>query len=346
MKKSLKRMHSSKRATRRDVAAAAGVSLTTVTHALTDTPGTCVNAATRDRVRQAAKELNYNPSFVGKALVTGKNYLAGLLQPSHLYLTFPLYQNIISALDNAMGEDDYNIVSLFMDDKKRYLKPVNQRRLDCVFVLQSDINTEHLENILETGIPAVVINRPTDIEKFKVSCVQADHRKHVDDAVADFIGLGCKSILFINNYKQCAPNMEMFEEFSEVINNNLDKGVTGINLLPSSDNFELQMDAIFNSGQNWDGIFVVGIGAAEKVLQAAKKHGLKANDDFHLIISEMKPDVRTKTKEEYCVYSQQPEKMGTAAWELMKNMLEGKGYEKRLIPYVKQLVNPTQTKVQ
>ena len=51
-----------------DVAERAGVSRQTVTRAMNDMPG--INAATKQRVLEAARELHYRPSRFGRGLVT------------------------------------------------------------------------------------------------------------------------------------------------------------------------------------------------------------------------------------------------------------------------------------
>lgn len=64
----------------RDVAEAAGVSATTVSHALNGKGR--VPAATRERVREAAQRLGYRPSAAARALVDGRTGLLGLVLPA------------------------------------------------------------------------------------------------------------------------------------------------------------------------------------------------------------------------------------------------------------------------
>ena len=63
----------------RDVARAAGVSVTTVSHVLNDTPNTRTSDATRDRVRTAAAELGYRPNRMAQGLRTRASGMLGLL---------------------------------------------------------------------------------------------------------------------------------------------------------------------------------------------------------------------------------------------------------------------------
>jgi DNA-binding LacI/PurR family transcriptional regulator len=62
-----------KRVTLRDVAAAAGVSRATAGFALSDTPGITLSAATRQRVRETARDLGYVPHSIARALREGSS---------------------------------------------------------------------------------------------------------------------------------------------------------------------------------------------------------------------------------------------------------------------------------
>ena len=66
-------MGSSGRVTLSDVAAASGVSRATVSFVLNDDPRQTISAATRDRVKQAARELGYVPHGVARALREGSS---------------------------------------------------------------------------------------------------------------------------------------------------------------------------------------------------------------------------------------------------------------------------------
>lgn len=63
----------------RDVAAAAGVSVTTVSHVLNDTPHTRTSDETKSRVREAAARLGYQPNRLARGLRTQASGMVGLL---------------------------------------------------------------------------------------------------------------------------------------------------------------------------------------------------------------------------------------------------------------------------
>jgi DNA-binding LacI/PurR family transcriptional regulator len=71
-------MRDPKRVTLNDVAAASGVSRATASFVLRDSPGQSISAATRERVRQAARDLGYVPHAIARALREGSSRIVVL----------------------------------------------------------------------------------------------------------------------------------------------------------------------------------------------------------------------------------------------------------------------------
>ena len=104
-------MTSARRATIIDVAARAGVSRQTVSRAMNDLPG--ISAATRDRVLEAAKELNYRPSRFGRGLVEQGPTTLGLVVGS---LSNSYYAELGAAVVRACAPYGWNVVLAEADD--------------------------------------------------------------------------------------------------------------------------------------------------------------------------------------------------------------------------------------
>ena len=152
---------------RRTVAEAAGVSLTTVTHALNPPPGVRMSEATRARVLQVAKKLGYRPNFTGRALVSGKTFAVGLLQPRISSMYYRLYQDIVIGLTEAMQPDDYHPLLLFRTDDDQCLRPIQQGRVDGVLILQSGTDTRLVDKVVSSGDHPFEIGRAIPLKKGK-----------------------------------------------------------------------------------------------------------------------------------------------------------------------------------
>lgn len=88
----------------KDVARAAGVSVATVTRALS-TPE-LVRLATRERVRQTATALGYQPNRAARGLITGRTGNLGLLVPD---LANPFFPGIVKGVQGRAHEADHAV---------------------------------------------------------------------------------------------------------------------------------------------------------------------------------------------------------------------------------------------
>ena len=82
-----------------DVARDSGVSRTTVSYVLNDTPGVRVSDETRARVRASADRLGYHPSVAARTLRTGRSDLVLYVLPD-----WPLGPAVDTLLDHLAGE--------------------------------------------------------------------------------------------------------------------------------------------------------------------------------------------------------------------------------------------------
>ena len=88
----------------KDVARAAGVSTTTVSHALNDKGR--LPEETRERVRQAARDLGYRPSAIARGLVSGRTGVLGLAAsvPDVVQDTFASIEYFSNVINGATAE--------------------------------------------------------------------------------------------------------------------------------------------------------------------------------------------------------------------------------------------------
>ncbi len=331
-----------RKAGRRDVARLAGVSLTTVTHALNGTPGKRVRAGTVEKVRKAALELGYLPNFHGRALVSGRTFTAGLIQPSRLSVFYQFYQEIIIGMVEAMEPDDYNLLLMFRsEDPGRFMRPIEQGRVDGAIVLQSDMDAGCVRQVLGTGIPTVLVNARIELNgAAPFGNVCSDHDSMIRDVLDEFVSLGCKSVLAVHDYTSCSANRTIFESFVKYTAALAKKEITGTTLVPNLEEMRLQMGNLFRSGQRYDGIYVDNPGHADMVHEEAVKAGLRAGRDFHLITSGLHKDAHTAGSVERCVFNQQPYMLGTEAWHLLKGLIAGeKPRGAVLVPYSRIEIN-------
>jgi DNA-binding LacI/PurR family transcriptional regulator len=287
-------------------------------------------------VQRIARELGYMPSFVGRALVEGKTYTVGLLQPSYDSVFNGFYQTMMRGMARAMEPDDYHLLALFRSDEHRYLKVITQGRVDGLLILQSDFDVSHIERVLETGIPAVVVNKSFPVDRWpRAGNVYADHAGMMASAVSELAARGCRTLLLIDDFRACDANALMADAFSHVVAARAADGLVGSTMAPDDQHFATQLRNAFAAGQRWDGIITDGVGAAEMVLAAADEAGVTPGADFQLISTDITEGLTTVSRREMSAYTHQPELVGMEAWRLLQALIGQEAVDERTIrvPY-------------
>src|SRR6516164_7998736 len=98
-------MDDAKRVTLNDVAAAIGVSRATVSFVLSNSPDQSISPATRERVRQAARDLGYVPHGIARALREGSSRIVVLTLDAALEGHYA--RSYIHGLDSELAEHDH-----------------------------------------------------------------------------------------------------------------------------------------------------------------------------------------------------------------------------------------------
>lgn len=328
----------SKKVSRKDVAKAAGVSVTAVTHALNATPGMRMSEDTREKIKRIATEMGYRPSFMGKALVSRKNYTVGMLQPSSNHLFNNFYQEITRALINAMDADDYNMLLQFRSDDYKYMRVIEQGRVDGMIVIQSDTDTKHIDKIVSSGIPAIVLNTDYDTSgKQNVSCVHSDYEGFVNSMLKEFEDKGCKKILSVIDHNNSYGNSQVYDEIMKHTYELSMKNIYITSVKPEWGNFQEHFNRILSSGNNWDGFFINNYRQAEIFAEEALKLGLKPYRDFHMIVSDFKKNSDLPPEIQFTTYFQNLEAASARSWKTLLSMINGETFSKQItIPYEKQ----------
>ena len=147
------------RITIRDVALAAGVSITTVSHVLNETR--FVSEDVRQLVQDAVAQLNYRPNAVARALRRQHSATVGLLVPN---INSPLGSAIFRELDMLAAREGVGvIVANTRYDAKRereWLENLAAKQLDTLLFWPTSDNRETLLRLVDSGLPVVQLVSP------------------------------------------------------------------------------------------------------------------------------------------------------------------------------------------
>jgi DNA-binding LacI/PurR family transcriptional regulator len=140
----------------KDIARRAGVSHSTVSRALADSP--LVNPKTKARIQALAREMGYAPSAIARAMATRRTRTVGLVVTT---IADPFVAEIVRGIEETALDHDYNVILCSSnDDPDRELNAVRTLRekwVDAVIVTSSRVGSFY-EELTEIRVPVVLIN--------------------------------------------------------------------------------------------------------------------------------------------------------------------------------------------
>ena len=166
-----------------ELAAAAQVSITTVSHVFSGNRP--VSAETRKRVLEAAERLAYAPSTRARALATGRSYSLSLQVSftGEALLLNTFFASLLPAMSLAAVERGYSFVYVPPgSDARQFIAPlVTSRRIDGAVFVDPVLGDPFYEAVRASDMPFASIARPLDCASD--NWVDNDHA-HVCEVVA------------------------------------------------------------------------------------------------------------------------------------------------------------------
>ncbi len=209
-------------ATIKDIAKAAGVSVTTVSRALNGYSD--VSERTRKKIKQIADDLSYSPNALARSLVMNKTKTIGLLVSgiSREGAKDNIVFEVLTGVNEYCGQVDYDIVlfntSSSQQKQKTYTQLCRERRVDGVVIQGIKNDDPYLMEVVESDIPCVLVDIP--IQGDTVGYVATDNVAGAKEAVQHLINLGHKQIGMINGHDRAFVSQERIQGYKDGLERN------------------------------------------------------------------------------------------------------------------------------
>jgi DNA-binding LacI/PurR family transcriptional regulator len=190
-----------KRVTSQDVAELAGVSRTTVSFVLNDVPGVKISEETRQRVLEAASQLDYYPASAARSLASGRTNAIGLVlcqSPNSIFADAFLPEVIHGLGEMAQGRG-FRILLQSVEDvthPEAYIDLVREKYIDGLIVSGPRYDDAQLLQLAQEGFPIVLLGQLNDAS---FSFVDVDNVGAARMATEHLIALGHRRIGLITN---------------------------------------------------------------------------------------------------------------------------------------------------
>lgn len=146
----------------KDIAAACGVSVATVSKALNDHND--IGADTKERVRRVAKEMGYHPNAAAQTLKTNRTYNIGVLfiDGNNSGLTHDFFNHVMDSFKRKAESFGYDITFInngkVMNTKMSYLEHARYRNFDGVVIACVEFSDPEVVELVNSEIPIVTID--------------------------------------------------------------------------------------------------------------------------------------------------------------------------------------------
>lgn len=182
-------------ATIADVARRAGVSMSTVSYALSGVRP--VSEATRRRIEAAMKELDYTPNAVAQGLAGRRTRILALVLPTDEMPVDPFTGEIIVGAAEAAREQGYHLLLWTEPASLATELPglLGKQLIDGAIVLSIRIDDDRIDALQAAGLPMTMIGRTRDPSGLPFVDTDADLVAEL--ALAHLAALGHRAVAYV-----------------------------------------------------------------------------------------------------------------------------------------------------
>jgi DNA-binding LacI/PurR family transcriptional regulator len=198
----------------KDIAKLAGVSHTTVSRALRNSP--LISAKTTGRIQGIALEVGYHPSVAARSLKTNRSQALGVIV-SHI--ADPFFSEILQGIDDVAQSNGYSLfIAAAQHDPVRehaIIQTMREHRVDGVILCSPHFTPEQSNQLQSYNIPIVAINNQA-VEDYPYSIYHDD----VDggrQACEHLVQLGHKRIAYLGDALSGRTTQERLSGFKRVM---------------------------------------------------------------------------------------------------------------------------------
>ena len=266
-----------------DLARELGVSMTTISRALSDHHS--IGAATKQRVLKLAKKLNYQPNHLAAALRKGQSRLLGVVVP---YIEGKFFPSVIQGIEQAASKAGFSVIVCQSHEdvqlERRNVETLLHAQVAGVLVslARNTQQFQHFDKVRSRGVPLVFFDRipATGL----VNSVVLNDREGAFQTTRHLLEQGCRRIAHLagpqhlNIYHQrrqgyldalATYNLPAPEELLDYSDMTLEDGASAMRRLLA---LPTPPDGVFGAGDS------VILGA----LQVLKNQGIRVPQDVAL----------------------------------------------------------------
>ena len=192
----------------KDIAEAAGISISTVSRALNNHPD--ISLETRNNIKQLATSMDYHPNMLAQSLVNRSTHSLGVIIPN-LETTF--FSSMLGGIQHVAAQSGYRVVICQSDENHMTevanLQALMNNMIDGLLICHTlyTHTFDHIKMQMNRGIPIVQFYRVS--EALDIPKIFSDDENGAFQITEHLIKKGCKKIALLLGPKALSINKRL-----------------------------------------------------------------------------------------------------------------------------------------
>jgi DNA-binding LacI/PurR family transcriptional regulator len=205
----------------KDVSKLANVAPSTVSRVIANSPR--ISESTKNRVREAMKQLGYHPNLNARSLANKSSQAIGVIIPRSADKAFqnPFFPEVVRGISKIAHEKEFALyISTGSTEEELYedvLRMVNGRRVDGIILLYSRVNDKITAFLQQQKFPFVIIGKPAS-DGNSITHVDNDNIKAAEDVTNLLLQLGHERIAFVGGNEDLVVTEDRLSGYKLALN--------------------------------------------------------------------------------------------------------------------------------
>ncbi|MBA4420693.1 MAG: LacI family transcriptional regulator [Anaerolinea sp.] len=202
----------------KDIAKTAGVSYSTVSRALHDSP--LISQEVREQIQKIAESMGYSPNALAQGLQAKRTNSVGLVITT---ISDPFFADIVNGVEEEAKKAG---ISVFLattrndpDEEIKIIETFSRRRVDGVIVASSRIDTGYANRLEQIHIPVIMVNTESEEGNFIYSA-SVNNFTGACQGVNHLIELGHRRIGYLGVSNRLVSNKQRLEGYLDTLKKN------------------------------------------------------------------------------------------------------------------------------
>lgn len=274
-----------KKITLKHLASILGVSVSTVSKALNDSPE--IGEQTKKRIQDVAKLHNYQPNKIAVNLKSGKTYTIGVIIPSIQNFFFA---QVLLGIEKVIANSKFNIVISLTDEsfnkeKEAVLALANGVVDGFIIAVAEETQTkksyDHLRYVLNNNKPIVMFDRV--VKRIDCDKVLVDDYKAIYEVTNYLIGKKRKNIALVSTIFKSSVGKSRTKGYKEALINAFGVLNEGLIVETDANTVKTKTDAMLKKHKNIDSIIALDEDSSLAALKCVKSYNYKIPKDIAVL---------------------------------------------------------------